>query len=163
MHDIIILISYMIIFIEPENVTAVESVTYISVSWSPVESPYCGGVLYYVCSLIHQNTTIKITTNRYFCEFNELNASTTYYISIAAVNRAVIGEATFIYATTDCKLFYTYHCIKLLTHNKQLNSITKQILQLFNSMYACTGYIFLKISLIMCIYVITLPSVVTLC
>ena len=110
-HDIIILISYVIIFIEPENVTVVESVTYISVSWSPVESPYCGGVLYYVCSLIHHNTTIKITTNRYFCKFNELNPSTPYYISIAAVNRAVIGEATFIYATTDCKLFYTYHFI----------------------------------------------------
>ena len=104
MISIIIIIDYVIIFIEPENVTTVASVTYISVSWNPVESPYCGDVLYYVCSLTHQNTTLKITTDRYFCKFNKLNAGTAYYISVVAVNRAIMGKAAFIYATTDCKL-----------------------------------------------------------
>ena len=88
----------------PLNVAATNvSMRSITISWESAENLYCGNVLYYACNLylIHNNTTTeRIHTIFLNYTFENLSPGMTYSISVAAVNRAAVGDAAVVNVTT---------------------------------------------------------------
>ena len=78
------------------NVT-VNSITF---TWESAESRYCRSILYYVCNLLHNNSTESNSTIYLNHTFETLSPGMTYNISVAAVNRAGMGDAVLTNATT---------------------------------------------------------------
>ena len=83
------------------NLTTNGAVDSIAVTWESAESRYCGNVLYYVCNLLHNNNIRESIHTIYLKHtFEKLSPGMTYNISVAAVNRAGMGEAAFVNVTT---------------------------------------------------------------
>lgn len=76
------------------NTNAVE----ITVQWDAANSPYCGGVLYYIVMISsdeHSNITNDIVNVTVLtATFSNLRNDTNYNITVTAVNRAGAGMAT---------------------------------------------------------------------
>ena len=80
------------------NLTTNVTTNSIVVTWESAESRYCGNVLYYICNLLHNNKSIHTIYLNH--TFKQLNPGATYNISVAAVNRAGMGNAAFVNTTT---------------------------------------------------------------
>ena len=70
----------------------------IIVSWDAAESPYCGGVLYYIVMISSDEysdiITVKATPSTATYTFSNLRNDTNYNITVTAVNRAGAGMTT---------------------------------------------------------------------
>ena len=74
----------------------------IIVSWDAAESPYCGGVLYYIVvissdeysNIIYLTVNVTVSTATYTHTFSNLRNDTNYNITVTAVNRAGAGMTT---------------------------------------------------------------------
>lgn len=74
----------------------------IIVSWDAAESPYCGGVLYYIVvissdeysNIIYLTVNVTVSTATYTHTFSNLRNDTNHNITVTAVNRAGAGMTT---------------------------------------------------------------------
>ena len=86
----------------------------ITIQWNPVDSPYCGPVLYYVVAIEPSEniSDMIINASKSSTEFLNLINGTLYNISVAAVNRAGTGplSTTPVTTRTDDEGMYINGC-----------------------------------------------------
>ena len=83
--------------------------TAIIITWNPAVSPNCGPVLRYTVnatSLVDSSVRRPERLNQTVAEFTNLINGTNYNISVAAVNRAGIGQSSTITVTGNIGMYY---------------------------------------------------------